>query len=331
MPSKKRLLFALKAAVSLGLLGWLGARMLERDGVEALGDRLGGLDPLWLLGAVALHFVAVFAGVTRWRLLLRAARLEMGFGFLLRSFLVGRFVGAFTPSTTGLDGWRLFEVGRASGAMGRSAAAIAVEKLVGLVGMALVCTALVPLGGMRLMGEDALWLAALLGGGAALGLWAMRAPRWVDGLARALPGPLAKKAGAALDALRESRLSGGQLVRAVLLGVGSHLALSAVFFATARAVGVSIDASILLVVGNAIVIAVLLPLSIGGVGVREGVAVVLLATAGVSSTDAVLVALLGYLTGQVPALLGGGLMAISRGAASTTGPAPVSPAETSVA
>ena len=87
----------------------------------------------------------------------------------------------------------------------------------------------------------------------------------------------------------------------------------------------------MLVVGNAIVIAVLLPLSIGGVGVREGVAVVLLATAGVSSTDAVLVALLGYLTGQVPALLGGGLMAISRGAASATGPAPVSPAETSVA
>ncbi|MEQ9699442.1 MAG: hypothetical protein RLO54_16525, partial [Sandaracinaceae bacterium] len=66
-------------------------------------------------------------------------------------------------------------------------------------------------------------------------------------------------------------------------------------------------------------------------GVREGVAVVLLATAGVSSTDAVLVALLGYLTGQVPALLGGGLMAISRGAASTGVPAPVSPAETSAA
>lgn len=311
-PGKKKLLLALKAAVSLGLLAWLGARMLERDGVEALGARLGGLDAGWLTLAVGLHFAAVVAGVARWRLLLRAARISMGFGFLLRSFLVGRFVGAFTPSTTGLDGWRLFEVGRASGAMGRSAAAIAAEKLVGLVGMALVCAALVPFGGLRLMGDDALWLAALLGGGAALGLWAMRAPAWVSALAARLPGGVHARVESGLTALRESRLTLGQSFRAVGLGVASHLALSAVFFATARAVGVDVDASILLVVGNAIVIAVLLPLSIGGVGVREGVAVVLLAGAGVGATDAVLVALLGYLTGQLPALLGGAFMATSR-------------------
>jgi hypothetical protein len=82
--------------------------------------------------------------------------------------------------------------------------------------------------------------------------------------------------------------------------------------ATAMALGVDVSAATLLVVGNAIVLAVLLPVSVGGVGVREGVAVMLLATAGVTSTEAVLVALLGYLTGQVPALFGGVLMAVGR-------------------
>jgi hypothetical protein len=312
-PARRRTaLLAAKATVSLGLLGWLGWRMLARDGVDALAARVGRLDAGWLAVAVALHFLAVLAGVARWRLLLRAARVAQPFAFLTRSFLIGRFVGAFTPSTTGLDGWRLWEVGRASGAMGRSAAVIAVEKLVGLVGMALVCAALVPLGGVALVGPTALAAAAALALGAATGLGLLSRPRWLARVAERVPKPLRGRAAKAVDALAASRLSPPALARAVALGVLSHLALSAVFWATARAVGVDASLATLLVTGNAIVLAVLLPVSIGGVGVREGVAVVLLATAGVGSTDAVLVGLLGYLTGQAPALAGGVLLAIRR-------------------
>src|SRR5688572_10586448 len=131
---RKRLVFALKALVSAGLCAWLVWQMLAREGVEELGARLANIDGWWIGGAIALHFTAVLAGTVRWRLLLRAARIEkLGLGWLLRSFLVGRFVGAFTPSTTGLDGWRLWEAGRASGSMARAAGAIVVEKLVGLI------------------------------------------------------------------------------------------------------------------------------------------------------------------------------------------------------
>ncbi|MCZ7687652.1 MAG: lysylphosphatidylglycerol synthase domain-containing protein [Sandaracinaceae bacterium] len=133
---------------------------------------------------------------------------------------------------------------------------------------------------------------------------------------RASPrGSLARSRAArpsAIEALASTRLDGRRLASTVALGVISHLALSAVFFATAGALDLSVGAFTLLAVGNAIVIAVLLPVSVGGVGVREGVAVVLLASAGVASSDAVLVALLGYLTGQVPALFGGVLFALRR-------------------
>ncbi|HJL18411.1 MAG TPA: lysylphosphatidylglycerol synthase transmembrane domain-containing protein [Sandaracinaceae bacterium LLY-WYZ-13_1] len=311
-PSRRRLLLAAKALVSLGLLGWLGWRMLARDGVDALTARLGTLDAGWLGLAVALHFVAVLAGTARWRLLLRAASVRLPFAFLARSFLIGRFVGAFTPSTTGLDGWRLYEAGKASGEMGRSAAVIGVEKLVGLVGMALVCAALVPFGGLDLMGPAALAAAAAMAAGALIGLWAMGRPDVSRRLAARLPAALRARAERMIDAVADSRVSARTSLRAVGLGVLSHLALSAVFWATAGSLGVTAAPATLLVVGNAIVLAVLLPVSIGGVGVREGVAVVLLASAGVSATDAVLVALLGYLTGQVPALVGGVWMALGR-------------------
>lgn len=298
---------AVKIGVSAALSAWLLARMLQRDGAGALGDRLGALDPRWLAIAIGLHAVAVLGGVLRWRILLRAAGLEVPLAWLARSFLVGRFVGAFTPSTSGLDGWRLWDVGRRTGAMGKSAAAIVVEKLVGLVGMALVCAALAPMGDR--LGPGAIGVAVALAAGAVVALSMMRRPALVARVASILP----KRMGAKLTgALSELKLELPSLSRATLLGVGSHLALSAVFWATAGALGLEVDGWTLLAVGNAIMLAVLLPVSVGGVGVREGVAVVLLGTAGVASTDAVLVALLGYLTGQVPALLGGALFAAAK-------------------
>ncbi|MFK7989027.1 MAG: lysylphosphatidylglycerol synthase transmembrane domain-containing protein [Sandaracinaceae bacterium] len=310
--SPRRWLFALKAGVSLALLGWLGARMFERDGIEALGAHLTALHPGWIVAAVGLNFLAVFAGVARWRLLLRTVGVSLAPGWLLRSYLVARFVGAFTPSTTGLDGWRLYEAGKESGQVARSATAIGVEKLVGLVGMATVCAALVPFGGLELMGSGALVAAAGLGGGALIGLGLLGRPAWLGWIANRMPGPIRTRAQKLVNALADAELSFGTVTRAVLFGVLSHLSLSAVFMATAMALGVDVPAATLLVVGNAIVLAVLLPVSVGGVGVREGVAVMLLATAGVTSTEAVLVALLGYLTGQLPALLGGVLMAARR-------------------
>jgi hypothetical protein len=150
----------------------------------------------------------------------------------------------------------------------------------------------------------------------------MRHPGWLAAIATRAPSRLGGLLGRAVDAMRESRLSRAELAGAVLRGVVSHLAISSVFVATAWALGLDVELGTLLIVGNAITLAVLLPVSIGGVGVREGVAVALLATVGVGPTDGVLVGLLGYLTGQVPALLGGLAMLISRRPPIPTAPLP---------
>jgi hypothetical protein len=180
---------------------------------------------------------------------------------------------------------------------------------------------------MELIGPTALYAAIALGLGASVGLALLSSPRALAAIATHAPGPLKARGKKAAEALHESRLSSPQLARAVALGVLSHVALSSVFLATAHAVGVDGSTLVLLATGNAIVIAVLVPVSIGGVGVREGVAVFLLAAAGVSATDAVLVALLGYLTGQVPALLGGLASMSSSSARKTVDPVALQAAE----
>lgn len=307
---KRRLLFGLKAMVSVVLVGWVLHGALSRDGIDALFERIRALDPTFVAVALTLHFVAVFSGVLRWRLLLRARGLALPLPFLARSYLIGRFVGAFTPSTVGLDVYRAVDVARATGARGASASVIMVEKLVGLLGLSVVTAALVLFGAGALLGPRAVNLAVAVFVGASLGLVALRHPSRLAALARPLPARLRARVDHVLASVAAQHLGLADVSRALGLGIVSHLATAAVFVATAAALRVDADVLPLLVVGNAIIVATLLPISIGGVGVRESVAVVLLGSVGVSAADATLVALLGYLTGQAPALAGGALQMI---------------------
>lgn len=306
--ARGRVLFVLKVVVSVGLLGWLVRSMLLRDGVDGLLERLSTLSWPWLLACVVIHFAAVAAGTLRWRELLLARAIDLPRAWLYRTFLVGRFFGAFTPSTTGLDGYRGIEVARRTGHGATSAAVIVIEKLFGLVGMAVVCAALLPFGLVQRLGVTAIAAALGMAAIAGLGLFLVASPERAVSLARFAPGPLKKRVTSLASALAGAGLSSGTVVRALSLGVVTHLMLSATFVASGFALGVDVGFFELLSVGNAIVLAVLLPVSIGGVGVREGAAVLLLSGAGVATTDAVLLALLSYLTGQVPALAGGLLL-----------------------
>lgn len=305
MSVRARVLLAVKVTVSLALLGWLVRTMVLRDGVEMLTERMADLRWPFVAAAVLLHVVAAVAGTLRWRALLGARGLVLPLRTLLRSFLVGRFIGAFTPSTTGLDGYRALDVARRTGEPAASASVIVVEKLFGLVAMATVCAVLLPFGLAERLGPVAIATALGMAVVAALGLFVLSSPERARAVTRALPGPARGRGEKIAAGLTGAGLGGRTMIVAMALGIATHLCLSATFAATARALGVELPLGELLGVGNAIVIAVLLPVSVGGVGVREGAAVALLAGAGVTTTDAVLVALLSYLAGQVPALAGG--------------------------
>ncbi|MBN8609414.1 MAG: flippase-like domain-containing protein [Deltaproteobacteria bacterium] len=324
-------LLALKVLVTLSLLGWLVRQMVLRDGVDALLERASHLSPVWVVAAVALHFGSASAGVLRWRTLLTARGISQPWSVLFRSFFVGRFLGAFTPSTTGLDGYRLWDIGRRTNDYTTSGAVILVEKLVGLVGMATVCLALLPFGLLERLGMIGVLVAVGMASVALVGLFVLSSPARASAIARLMPGPLRGRATKLAEALAGG-ISMKTLAIALGLGIVSHACLSATFAASGLAVGIALPPLALLAVGNAIVISVLLPVSIGGVGVREGVAVALLVSAGdgtVTTTDAMLLALVGYLTGQAPALVGGAWLALSRDGARPETPALASPAASS--
>ena len=78
-----------------------------------------------------------------------------------------------------------------------------------------------------------------------------------------------------------------------------------VFVAAAYGVGISVDARVLLLCGVGSIIASLLPITIGGVGVREGLCLAVLAPLGVSPAEVILAGFITFLATQPPAIVGG--------------------------
>ena len=89
----------------------------------------------WLLFATFIKFLGIIANIVRWQVLLRGQGLEFGFGWLTASYFVGRFFGIVMPSTLGLDGWRLYDTIRLSRKPVECTTALAVERVIGLVGL----------------------------------------------------------------------------------------------------------------------------------------------------------------------------------------------------
>ncbi|MEM9072398.1 MAG: lysylphosphatidylglycerol synthase transmembrane domain-containing protein [Myxococcota bacterium] len=310
----------LKRLVTLGLLGAIAYLIATREGMDTIHAHLADLRFEWMLVAALFAILAVSASVRRWQLLLSHEGIALPFATLFASFLRGRFVGAFTPSTTGLDLYRLVDIGRRATNKAASGRAVLTEKLYGLVALALVTAALLPAGIARFFGSLGVLAAIGIGVVAILGLAALARPAFLRRVCARLPKALRQRAHRMVDLLTSRAMTKERTARVIAFGLLSHSATAAIFVATGVALGLEVSPLALLVVGNAIILATLLPISVGGVGVRETTAVVLLSTVGVGTTEAALVGLLGYLAMQPPALVGG--LLLLRGAPSLAEPHP---------
>lgn len=303
----------LKAGLSVSLLVAMLAWIATHGGVSQTVDALSRVDSGWLLAGVGVQLLAVAAGVLRWRMLLASQKVSLGLGFLGRHYLIGRFVGVFTPSTLGLDGYRVLATSRETGRTAAGARAVLIEKGLSFAALAATSFALLPLGAARFYGSLGLLASLTLGLLALGGLMVMNDPALLRTVARRSPARLRAPLDKLLGALAADRLRPAQLLGACGLGAVTQLCASATFVCTGLALGVSASPVELLVVGHAIVLAMLLPVSIAGAGLREGTAVAMLALVGVPVGDALLVGVLGFAVTQPAAILGG-LLQVLEGA-----------------
>ena len=299
--TRKRRWALIRFLVSGGALAFV----LATIGLEEIGRALLDASPIPLLLALALFFVGIVVRAARWRALLVALDIRVPFRRLVHLYFVGGFFNAFLPSGFGGDIVRVLELAQnaqATPVLGT----VVVDRMTGL--LVLFCMALVaaPFSGQLLPLETRLAiagvaLAGLLAGGLVLqGGLLRRWGRWLPGpLALTGEGPLAR-AYAAITACGWRAVG-----QAIVYSVVFNVILALINYLSAYAVGMRLSLTYFFLFVPILSLTLLLPISVGGLGVREGMAVLLFTQAGVDEAVAAAASLAVYAVARTTSLFGG--------------------------
>lgn len=290
-----------QAAIGLGLLAVLWVVV----GGEAILARLAALDPGWLAAGVALSVPQIAVSAWRWRYTAGRLGQPIGYGTALRDYYLSTFLNQVLPGAVLGDGVRAWRHRARTGAAARWAPAVravALERASGQAMLLAWLAATLPLSPLaaRLGPAVAAGTAVALGLAAAIALGGERRPGPAvprqRGRLRTAAGTLGADARRALLA-HPAWLVQGALSAAVL---ATYLAT---FYCAGRALGLHLDPLLVATVVPAVLLAMLVPVSIAGWGVRDGAAAALWALVGLAPADGAAVSIvygLIVLAGSLP-------------------------------
>ena len=283
---------------------------------------LSSLLPAWdlrtatlLVAALVVTLFGIVLATLRWRTVLIALGLRAGVRTLLNHELAGLFVGNFLPSTIGGDVLRVTRLSAANGDPPDTFASVVLERLTGwlvLPVITLVAMAVNPtLAGLGAASAVAVSLSVATLVLLLVVLAVAASPR--------LGGRLAERAGwqrflgavhLGLAKFRDRPLAA---VSVLTVGFAYQLVVVAAAFLAARALGLDVGPTAILAFMPAVAIAQVLPISLGGLGVREGAFVLFLGPLGVDASQAVALGLLVYGLNMAVSLLGAPAFAVGGG------------------
>lgn len=310
-----------RAVVAIGLT----AIVLWKSDMGAVLQAARGTRPAPLLAAVGLVIVDRALMGWRWIALLGAIdeSRRPSLGAAMRIFFVSTFLGTFLPASIGADAVRTVATARLGVPAAPAAASVVLDRLLGIVGiLALAVFGLFLARDLRSHPAVVAALAftsAIVAAGAAL-IFSDRAGALARLLARAAPGPQLKHLGVEMiDAIQIHRGHRARIA-AVLLG-SIAVQVPRVLEAWTLGLALSIPAglSTYMAFVPLILLIMLLPITVNGIGTSQGAFVWLFGTVGVPAPSAFALSVLFLALGIVGNLPGAVLYAVDSNSSEASG------------
>jgi uncharacterized membrane protein YbhN (UPF0104 family) len=305
---------ATKQAVSLGLRVLVSLLILAVLLAEAPAFDASDLVPawslatgLWLAAAATMTLAGIVLSALRWQKVLDTLEIRARLPRLMSHYLAGQFVSNVLPTTIGGDVLRVSRLSRDTGESPGTFASVVLERLTGWLVLPLITIVGFTVNpGLRHLGTATRVALTLAFGTLALLVTVLAAASSVR-----LGGRFAARAGwrrfvgaihVGVDRLRSQP---GAAANVLAAGFAYQLALVLSAVAAAQALGLRpAGLTALLAFFPAVLIAQVLPISMSGLGVREGAFVLFLGPLGVAQEQAIALGLLLYLLNLGVSLLG---------------------------
>jgi glycosyltransferase 2 family protein len=307
--SRARWTGALRLAVSGGLLALLVSKIQFGDLVPERRSLPGTLT--FLLVGIGLMALSIVVASWRWQKVLAVFDAVVPLRRLISIYFAGQFVGNVLPSTIGGDVLRITRVSKDVGARDTAFASVLVERLTGFVSLPLVM-----LIGFLIQPSLATttngWIAVIAGVGTVV----------VFGLILIIAGHpnLAGRftehenwmryIGVVHIGVNHLRRHPRDAVGVIATACLYQTIVAGGVYCAVHTIGLTIPNAAVLAFVPAVAIAQVLPISVGGFGLREGLLVLLLHPLGVETGQAVAVGLLWYAMVLIASLAGAPAFAI---------------------
>lgn len=305
------------AVLRMGICAGLLAYLLRRVDLAALGRVLAQTLtewPWWVIG-LALTFLGLFAGVLRWKEILAAQGMPLPLGRVFRIFFIGQFFNAFMLGACGGDMARAYYViqGWKRGRRAEAVSTVFVDRAVGLFVTIVFCCVMIVLRvpafidyqGTRWPG---ILMFVFLGGSVVAILVLFRRnlfEHWA--LFRRLEagtrfGPYIRRA---YEALYLYRGHPRVILACLVLSLLNLLFLTVACFSFGASLGIQLPLLDYLTLFPIISVIAAIPITPGGLGVREGLFVAMFQDIGVGPHYSLSLSLMVYASGVVWSLFGG--------------------------
>jgi glycosyltransferase 2 family protein len=286
-------------AIRLVVTGVVLAALAWRIDMREAARAMLALDLRYAGGVLVLLAFDRAVMVLRWVLLLRASGSTVPAGSAASIYFVSSFVGGFLPAGLGADALRAYTLGRRTAEPGEAIASVAVDRSLGLLSLVLLGIVGVVMWARLVspgLQQSVMLLALVLGVGVAAVFWVDRALR------AALPARWQRsRHGAGLlrlaDALGRYRARPQVLLIVLLLSVGVQFLRIGQAWLLGQGIGIGVGFAYYLVFMPIGLLMLLLPISVSGFGLPQGVIVWLLQPQGVAEPMAFALSTLIVLSG----------------------------------
>jgi uncharacterized protein (TIRG00374 family) len=299
------ILLSLKVLFSIALMLFLFSRIP----LPSLSEVIQRASAPLLAAAFGVLVASNILGAWQWNQLLSAVGIRIPFWKVCAYYHVGLFFNNFLPANIGGDIARVADASRYGTTTATAFSTVLMDRLVGTVALAglAVVTTLPAMDQFHLKVAYAALLAFFVF--SVTVIWAVFHPGLLPTLERLLARvglasmkPHLDDLAARLADFRDQR---GLIIRLVSIAVVVQVSRIGVHMLVARALGLSIPAAYFFLFVPLLAVIVSLPISLNGIGVREGAGVVLFGLVGVGRAQAFALQFTTYLVAVAVSLLGG--------------------------
>ena len=289
VPKPKRIFFlSLKLIVSSALL----YVVLSRTGAGQVFSHLRSIHPAAFISAVFLYLFAQFMSSVRWKLFVADT---IGMRKLFSLYMIGAFFNTVLPGLIGGDAVKAFYLYRSTGKGSLALASIFMDRYIGFMMLVIICTIVFPFGFSYFHNSPVIWtfpftvLAFII---TSFLVFGFRFGKRIQALSEFY------------DYFHSYRNQKGIILKALLISAIVQLSGFCAVYILAFGLGVNIPFLACLIFVPLIIMFAALPISISGIGIREGAFVLFFGLIGIRQDVATALSLSWFLANTTGSLIG---------------------------